>query len=107
MSERLEQKRKISNYIILVLLTICVIHLTFINYKLYIEYQTVLGKKRALFGLQYFKYFYTLYLLGFEVLILLFLSISNGLKKKITYLGLLLVLISGCLIFFEPWQWFV
>lgn len=64
------------------------------------------GKKRALFGLHYIKYFYVVYLFIFEIFAFLIILISNNLKSTI-YISLILLIISAILIFAEPWQWFI
>ena len=77
-----------------------------INYDLFIEYTTVDGKTRALYGLQYLKYFYVIYIFVVEFFGFLFILISNK-YKKIKIISFFLLILSSVLIFIEPWKWFI
>lgn len=77
-----------------------------INYDLFVEYTTSNSKKRALFGLQYIKYFYVIYIFAVDFFVFLFILISNN-NRKVTTFSLLLLILSSVLIFIEPWKWFI
>ena len=98
--------RNFYNYLIIFILILINVHLVYINKQLYYDYLTSRGKKYALFGLQYMSYFYVVYLLILEFVLLFFLTISNG-RKSITYISIVLVVISLLLVFLEPWKFFI
>lgn len=98
--------RKNINIIIILFLIFSNLLFAKINYDLFIEYTTADGKKRAVFGLQYIKYFYVIYIFAVEFIVFLFILISNNNKRIITF-SLLLLILSSVLIFIEPWKWFI
>ncbi len=98
--------RRNINIIIFSFLIISNLFFIKINFDLYIEYVYADGKKRALYGLQYLKYFYLIYIFAVEVFTFLFILISNE-NKMIKLFSFLLILLSTVLIFIEPWKWFI
>lgn len=98
--------RKYINLIIIIFLIFSNLLFTKINYNLFVEYTTADGKTRALYGLQYLKYFYVIYIFAVEVFGFLFILISNK-YKKIKIISFFLLILSSVLIFIEPWKWFI
>tara|TARA_R110002033_G_scaffold163078_1_gene200021 strand:+ start:38 stop:343 length:306 start_codon:yes stop_codon:yes gene_type:complete len=98
--------RKNINLIIILFLIFSNLLFAKINYDLFTEYTTSDGKTKALFGLQYIKYYYVIYIFVVEVFVFIFILISNK-NKKIIAFSLLLLILSSVLIFIEPWKWFI
>ncbi len=98
--------RKNINIIIFIFLLLANILFLKINYDLYIAYNTAIGKKKALFGLQYIQYFYVIYIFAVEIFTFLFIAIANK-NKSIIYSSLCLLLLSSLLIFVKPWKYFI
>lgn len=85
---------------------ICLTIAVKINYDMSIEYYTVEGKTRALFGLKYLErlYFGTIGLIG---LIISLIAIKRKERKSIITIAVLTSIISILITYIDLWRWMI